>query len=146
MLLIKPIKAWLTGYSVIEECAFSLSSVYLTSCQLKLYTQHYSSKSTVVSFYSHITCCIHHWFFADRFVDSAPAISAVRTNLKEFADSFVTFVFSIILELLKRDSSCSTRLSCQLAVTEFSPDGIECFFLFIWLSRIFSWNISLFQF
>lgn len=58
-----------------------------------------------------------------RFVDSAPAISAVRTNLKEFADSFVTFVFSIILELLKKEASGRTRLSCQLAVTEFTPEG-----------------------
>jgi hypothetical protein len=51
-------------------------------------------------------------------------MSTVGTNLKGVADSFVAFFFSLIMEAIKKRASCSTRLSCQLAVTEFSPDGM----------------------
>ncbi|XP_046459756.1 1-acylglycerol-3-phosphate O-acyltransferase Pnpla3-like [Daphnia pulex] len=57
-----------------------------------------------------------------KFADSAPTMSTVGTNLKGVADSFVAFFFSLIMEAIKKRASCSTRLSCQLAVTEFSPD------------------------
>jgi hypothetical protein len=61
--------------------------------------------------------------YCSRFADRAPTISTVGTNLKGVADSFVAFIFSLIMETMKKRASCSTRLSCQL-VTEFSPEGM----------------------
>ncbi|KAK4012364.1 1-acylglycerol-3-phosphate O-acyltransferase Pnpla3 [Daphnia magna] len=58
-----------------------------------------------------------------KFADSAPTMSTVGTNLKGVADSFMTFILSLIMEIMKKRTPCSTRLSCQLAVTEFSPDA-----------------------
>ena len=77
-------------------------------------------------------CCIfvsnfNILYYSDnRFADSfggTPKISTVGANLKEFADSFVAFLFSVFVEIIKKRTNCSTRLSCQLAVTEFSPEG-----------------------
>lgn len=50
-------------------------------------------------------------------------ISTVGANLKEFADSLVAFIFSVFIEIIKKRSCCNTRMSCQLAVTEFTPEG-----------------------
>lgn len=56
--------------------------------------------------------------------------------MKEFADSFVAFIFSVIVEMIKKRTNCSTRLSCQLAVTEFSPEGKFLVFRFLKIKQM----------